>query len=342
MSLANGHRVTLRFRDGVEQVVRVGAGQTILEAGLAQQAPLLSQCRSGSCATCSALLRSGTAAMRAGQPSVLLRHEADAGQRLLCLTEAQGECSFDLAYDSRAGSRRTQTARAFVDAVAHIAPDAVRLTLELAEGDWLDFLPGQFVQLAVPGSGEQRRYSIASTRAQLPRIELLIRLLPGGAMSDYLRQRAAPDDVITLTGPYGGFFLREGVRAPHILVAGGTGLAPLLAMLDTLRTQPGRRAPLLLSFGCASEETLFYREELALRRHWMPQLDLRVSIERGVAAADLRIGNPVAAIGAADVQDPATVAYLCGPPGLIEAGHDHLVALGVAAQHIYAEQFVPS
>jgi benzoate/toluate 1,2-dioxygenase reductase subunit len=342
MSLVSEQRVTLRFRDGVEHVLQVAAGQTILEAAIAQQAPLLWQCRSGTCTTCRAHLRTGQAAMRAGQASVLLRHEAEAGERLLCLTEAQSECHFDLAYDSQAGHQATQQARVFVDAVEHIAPDAVRLKLELAAGEWLDFLPGQFVQLEVPGTGEQRRYSIASTRAQLPRIELLIRLLPHGAMSDYLRERAAADDVILITGPYGAFFLRERVRAPHIFIAGGTGLAPLLSMIDTLRAQPGRRSPLLLSFGCADKSVLFYREELALRQHWMPQLDLRVSIDQGVGDANLRIGNPVSAISAADTQDPATVAYLCGPPSLIQAGHQHLMALGVPAQNIYAEQFVAS
>ena len=165
-----GHAVTLRFRDEVCHVVQVGHGQSILEAGLAQQVPLLSQCRSGSCATCCARLVEGRAAMRAGHPSVLLKSEADAGFRLLCLTEAQQDCSFALDYDSSAGSNSAQRVRAFVDAVERIAEDAVRLKLELADGEWMDFLPGQFVQLEVPGSGEKRRYSMASTRADLPRI----------------------------------------------------------------------------------------------------------------------------------------------------------------------------
>ena len=113
-------------------------------------------------------------------------------------------------------------------------------------------------------------------------------------------------------------------------------------MLDTVRTQPGRKPPLLLSFGCANAEALFHRDELALRQHWMPHLEVRLSIDRGEAQAGLRIGNPVTAITAVDIKDTATVAYLCGPPGLIAAGHKHLLALGVAAQNIHAEQFVPS
>ena len=70
---------------------------------------------------------------------------------------------------------------------------------------------------------------------ELPRIELLIRILPGGMMSDWLVNRASVDDVVDVSGPYGQFFLKEKVRAPHVMIAGGTGLAPMLSMIDALR-----------------------------------------------------------------------------------------------------------
>ena len=73
---------------------------------------------------------------------------------------------------------------------------------------------------------------MATTAADLPRIELLIRILPGGMMSDWLVNRASVDDVVDVSGPYGQFFLKEKVRAPHVMIAGGTGLAPMMAMID--------------------------------------------------------------------------------------------------------------
>ncbi len=332
--------VRLRFRDGVERMLRVAPGETILEAALAQDVPLLFQCRSGSCATCIASLTHGVAEMRRGAATVLLNSEAATGKRLLCQTVAGEDCGFALDYDSTAGANGPGRVRTFVDSIERIAADAVRLRLELASGDWFDFAPGQFVQLNVPGTGIWRSYSLASTAADLPMLELLIRLLPGGAVSQWLTS-AKPDDIVELEAPFGTFFLREDVRAPHIMIAGGTGLAPMMAMIDSIRARSGRKPPVLLSFGCATPAGLFNREALDLRGLWMPGLEVRLSVDRG-AADGVRTGNPVEAVTAADVRDPATVAYLCGPPGLVAAAHDHLAALGVAPDNIHAEQFVAS
>jgi benzoate/toluate 1,2-dioxygenase reductase component len=336
------HDVQFRFADGVEHSVVVPHGSTVLDAALAQDVPLLFQCRSGTCSSCSAHLVEGEADMRAGQASVLLASEAASGMRLLCCTEARSQCSFALDYDSKASGGGPRKASAFVDSVERIASDAVRLVLELAEGDWINFRPGQFVQVKVPGTDKCRSYSIASTPDDLPRIELLIRLLPGGLMSRWLTEAAKPDAVIELEGPFGSFFLTEKPRAPVIMIAGGTGLAPMMAMIDTIRTQPGRKPPILLSFGCASPEGLFNREELSLRQQWMPGLEVRTSVDRNADESGLLLGNPVSAVCAEDVRDEETKAYLCGPPGLINAARTHLQSLGLKAENIHAEQFVAS
>lgn len=345
MTAALSSTVTLTFQDGVEQRVAVAAGQTVLEAGLAANVPLLFQCRSGSCTSCVGRLVSGQAQMRSGSASALLKAEQEAGQRLLCLTEPKGDCAIALDYASTLAGSGPVRANAFVNRVEQIADDAVRLELELAEGDWLDFQPGQFVQVKVPGTDQWRRYSMASAPAQLPKLELLVRLLPGGVMSDYLRNRARPDDVLEVEGPFGNFFLRDAPQAQHIMIAGGTGLAPMMSMVDVLRARPGRKPPVLLSFGCASANGLFNMDELALRAMWMPTLDLRVSVDQGTSpdgALPVRTGDPVACIGAEDITGPDAQAYLCGPPGLIAAAHAHLVRLGVTPANIHAEQFVAS
>jgi benzoate/toluate 1,2-dioxygenase reductase subunit len=336
------HRATFRFVDGVESSVIVRAGDAVLDAALAGSVQLLHQCRSGNCASCTARLVAGDAPMRGGQASVLTAGEAAQGVRLLCRTEMRSDAIFQLDYDSTASGAGPRKARAFVDAVERIAVDAVRLQLELAEGSWIDFKPGQYIQLSVPGTDVRRSYSIASTPAQLPRIDLLIRLLPGGAMSEWLKNDAKPDTVIDLEGPFGAFTLKEKVDGPHILIAGGTGLAPMMSMIDAIRSRAGRKPRILLSFGCASEQSLFYLNELELRCHWMPALDVRLSIDRGAEREGLRIGNPVAAIVADDVHNPDSVAYLCGPPGLIAAAQAYLVTLGLKAENIRAEQFVAS
>ena len=114
-------------------------------------------------------------------------------------------------------------------------------------------------------------------------------------------------------------------------------------MLDTIRRRPGAKPPMLLSFGCASDSQFFYRDEVELRASWMPQLKLRLSADRVEdPESGLIQANPVAVLGPDDITEPDTVAYLCGPPRMIEAARERLTALGVRPEHIYAENFVAS
>ncbi|WP_233868104.1 FAD-binding oxidoreductase [Paraburkholderia adhaesiva] len=334
-------QVTLSFSDGVSTSLQVQPGESVLDAAIAAEIPLLHQCRSGSCSSCMARLVDGQANMRAGASSTLMRSEYEAGDRLLCLAEPETDCTFQLAYEHDAGSVKATKAHAFVDSVEKVAPDVVKLVLELAEDAWLDFRPGQFVQVRVPGTDATRSYSPASTSADLPRIELLIRLLDDGVMSNWLRNVAKPDDVIELEGPFGSFFLREKRPVPHIMIAGGTGLAPILSMIDSIRRQSGRKSSVLLSFGCATPEQLFCLDDIELRQQLMPQLASRISVDRG-ATGSLLSGNPVAAITADDLNHPDAVAYLCGPPRMIEAATEKLSQLGMKRENIFAEQFLPS
>lgn len=336
------HQVTLRFADGATHTVLTEDGRSVLDAALQAGAPLIHQCHSGSCSSCIATLCEGSAVTQAGATTSLLSSEYAAGQRLLCVTRAQSDCVFELPYTSTAGQIAPVTAHAFVDGIERIASNVMKLTLELAEGDWLDFRPGQYLQVEIPGSETVRSYSPSSIAADLPRLELLVRLLPGGAMSSWLEGGAKPDDVVKIKGPYGAFFLREDHRrAKHIFVAGGTGLAPVLSMVDGIRQWGGRKPPMLLSFGCAVPEALFCLDELELRRQWLPTLETRISVDRG-AQGDVLSGSPVAALREGDVPNADTVAYLCGPQPMIDAATRRLIELGVPANHIYSEQFVAS
>lgn len=342
MPQRNTHDVTLTFDDGVEQTLPVAEGQTILDAAIAADAPVLYQCQSGTCTSCIAKLTDGDASMRSGSASSLMKSEQDAGQRLLCLSEVRSDCRFALDYRSTIAGGEPSKVSAFIDSIEHVADDVVALKLELSEGDWLDFQPGQYVQVTLPGADVVRRYSMSSAPAEVPKIELLIRILPDGIMSDYLMERAKADDVLKLEGPYGSFFLRAERKTPLIMIAGGTGLAPMMSMLDTIRAKPGIKPDILLSFGCATPDSLFHQEALELRRLWMPKLDFRISVDSGEAADGIVIGNPVKAVTADDITNPDTQAYLCGPPGLITAARDHLEAIGVKPDNIHSEQFVAS
>lgn len=326
---------TCRFSDGESFTFDADPDALFLDAALAAGVPILHQCRSGSCGTCVCTSEQQALTMPRSTATCLLQTEVAQGRRLSCVGQLQADDTLSFDYPStQTGPAR---ASAFVDAIDWLADDVVRLRAELAEGDWLTFDPGQFLMLTPPGETEGRRYSLSSTPGQLPMLEFLIRVLPQGLVSDYLRERAAVDDVITLTGSYGSFRWRKDLSRPHIFVAGGTGLAPILSILDDLRSRSGKKPPLLLCFGCTSPETRFGAEEVALRADWMPTLTVRRTLETGAQAGEIA-GDPVAVIDQADVSKESC-AYLCGPPPMIAAATARLLELGVAAERIYAEQF---
>lgn len=326
------------FADGKVFEVEADPEESFLEALLRAGAPVRYQCRSGSCLSCACSSDSNGLIMRASVASSMLKAEIAEGRRLCCIGQLQSDDELHFAY--RSDSAGPAEVSAFVDAVEWMAPDAVKLRVELAEGEWIDFQPGQYVRLTPPGADTARSYSMCSTPAKLPTLEFMIRVLDSGVMSDYLRSRAQRDDVLTLSGPFGGFTWNGERREPHLFIAGGTGLSPIASIIEQIRATSGRKPPMILSFGCATRENLFADEYLRLLAQWLPTLEVRVSVERG-AQDGLLIGNPVTAI-TADQISTCTHAYICGPPAMIDAAVEKLSAAGVPAEQIHYEQFTAS
>jgi ferredoxin-NADP reductase/ferredoxin len=341
-SPATAHKVTFRFEDGAESTVTVEEGEFILDAAIRQDLRLVHQCRSGSCSTCVGQIISGNVEMTRERSTSLIASEAAQGKRLLCSAYARGDAVVRLSYPSslirEAGP---QIMAAHVAELDWPAPTVAKLTIETDE-DALDFHSGQYVRIRVPGTDEWRSYSMATLPRDLPRMDFLVRIINGGVMSEYLRERCRPGDCLEIEGPRGAFILRPS-RTLHVFVAGGTGIAPILSMIDEIRRRPGPKPPIILSFGCASDAQFFYRDEVELRQWWMPSLKVILSADRVAdPKSGLITGTPVAALGNNHFADSGTVAYLCGPPPMILAARTRLVELGIRADHIYAENFLPS
>ena len=333
-------RVSFSFADGARYSVDCGPEETVLAAARRADVPLLFQCESGACATCSARLVAGNADMLEGSGASLLPSEAAEGLRLTCRCIPRGDCEFALAYDSVAGTREPERYESNIDDIEWVAANVVRLRLALPDDDWFDFVPGQFVQVRVPGTGHWRSYSMASGPGDMPTLELLIRVLDHGVMSDYLRDEAEAGDLVELEGPYGSFQLQKS-KAPHIFVAGGTGLAPFLSMLDRIRTYSGTKPELVLIFGCADGRDVFCVDTLEDAAYMLPKLRTRITADTHAdPAAGVLAGNPVAHLEPADVVAPGTTAYLCGPPAMVDAARQRLLELGLPSTQIIAEQFV--
>ena len=332
--------VSLTFSDGATREITVADGQNVLAAAKEQGIALASQCEVGTCCTCAAFVTSGTATMPSNLVTALTADEMAAGQRLLCQTYAGTDAAFEIEYPSSLlDANPAVRFAAKVSRVTWVAESVVELEVKVPKALKFGFTAGQYCRIRVPGTDEWRSYSMASGEHERTRLTFLIRVLPTGLMSDFLRDEARAGVALDLEGPLGGFALEPSER-PHILMAGGTGLAPMLSMLDRLRlVRP--TPPILLIFGCVREADLFLLDELAARASFIPTLRVRVALEQDSGLSGVVPGNPVSVLSPDDILGDS-IAYLCGPPSMIHAAEDRLAQLGLAHADIRAEQFLPS
>src|SRR5690554_2022331 len=144
------HQVTLNFSDGVTHSFQVAQGANVLEAAIAADMPVLYQCRSGGCSSCICTLADGEAVTQPGASSSLLSSEYEAGQRLLCVSQANSDCTFNLPSVTGVGPGTPHEVNAFIDPVEAMASNVWRLTLALAEGAGMRFGPARSCQFALP------------------------------------------------------------------------------------------------------------------------------------------------------------------------------------------------
>lgn len=335
-----GGVATLRFSDREVREVVVSVGSTVLTAAHAAGVNLISQCKGGTCLTCVGTVVDGDVAMPEGLVTALSPAEIESGQRLLCQSIMHGDATIGLDYPSMLLEANPPVEfEAKIASVEWVAASVVELKVRAPKSLKFSFQAGQYCRFKVPGSVEWRSYSMASGEHQRGTLSFLVRVLPSGQMSDYLRNHAAVGDRIQMEGPLGRFAYDPEVR-PHLLVAGGTGLAPMLSILDKIRLNPAS-PPVQLIFGCVREADLFFLDEIEARKSFMPNLSVLVTVEERSSDAAIGEGNPVQAIANEHVAD-GTVAYICGPPGMIRAATDRLRALGLDPTSIRAEQFVAS
>jgi ferredoxin-NADP reductase/ferredoxin len=328
------YRARLIFEDGAELAVPVEPGQTLLESALYLDAPLRYDCCSGTCGSCVVRCLTGETRVDMANRLPVSAEELTTGFRPACLTRLLSDATFELPYPRHSPPSEPSKHTARIAALRHAAPSVVLLTLKLDRPDNFSFHSGQYVRLAAPGA-EARAYSIASTQADLPLLELMIRLVADGKTSQWLQHAAKVGDRVKLQAPLGSFGLDARANR-HVFVAGGTGLAPVLSMVRSLR---GRAQRALLCFGCSRRDELFYEEELAALVTAMPDLEVRIAVMEG-AEGELRTGTAVSLLQQSDF-DANTACYLCGPPPMVNAARAALMTFGVVANAIRAERFQP-
>jgi ferredoxin-NADP reductase len=234
---------------------------------------------------------------------------------------------------------------ATVTAIRPETPDVKTITLSLP--DWTAHRPGQHydVRLSAPdGYSAQRSYSVASEPERMGEIDLTVERIADGEVSRFLDETLVVGDRFEVRGPIGGYFVWDrSIGGPLLLVAGGSGVVPLMAMLRH-RAVAGTREPARLLYSARTKEQIIYAEELS-----------RLAGKNGLAVAyTLTRSQPPGWDGYTrriddamlkEVSAPlgsAALAYVCGPTALVEVAADALERIGLPAEHIRTERFGPS
>ena len=329
------HRIALAFEDGVTRFITCREDQTVADASYRARINIPLDCRDGACGTCKSFCESGKFDGGSFLDDALSADEAARGFVLPCSMKPRSDLVLQIPTTSAVAKTGAATHRGSIAGLERLSPTTVSLTVEIDDRDALAFLPGQYVNIAVPGSGQSRSYSFSSAPEDKA-LTFLVKLTPGGLMSDYLTTVATVGDEITFTGPHGSFFLRESA-APLLLLAGGTGLAPILSVLRTLEAGRSTRR-IHLAYGVSTDDDVVELDTLRRLAGSLDGLTWDYCVADEATTAPHR-GYVTALMGPEHLHDGHAAVYLCGPPAMVEAVRTHVAGLGVAPSGFYYEKF---
>jgi CDP-4-dehydro-6-deoxyglucose reductase len=315
-------------------------GDTLLAAGLRHGLALPFGCQSGSCGSCRVHLKSGEIAYppqySSAPPPALSDAERDAGYILMCLAHARSDLTLALHQPPQLDSLRPRQLPVRALKKEWLAHDVLGLTLKLPKGDGFQYLPGQYIDLLLD-EGRRRSFSLAN-RPNGETLELHIRVTPNGRFAQWAAHEMPERAILRLEGPLGAFYLRDDCERPIIMMAGGTGIAPIHAMLEALLGQRTPR-PVELYWGARAERDLYLDAKL---RGWAdahPSFRYVPVLSEAEASWTGARGFVHEAVLAAHPSLAAHAAYLSGPPVMVRTGKDAFIKAGLDADHLYYDSF---
>lgn len=332
------YQVALSFEDGVTRFVTCAEDQTVADASYRARINIPLDCRDGACGTCKAFCESGAYDGGTYIDDALSADEAAAGYVLPCSMRPRSDLVLRIASTSAVAKTQASSYTGTLTALERLSPTTVAVTVETPDRGELAFLSGQYVNITVPGTDVTRSYSFSNAPDD-KELTFLVKLSPGGVMSDYLTERAAVGDELTFAGPNGSFFLRDTDR-PVLLLAGGTGLAPILSILRTMRSRRST-CPVHLVYGASTDDDVVELDTLADLASQVEGLTWEYCVADPASVAPHK-GYVMSLIRDEHLHGGDVAVYLCGPPPMVEAVREHFGDRGVRPAGFYYEKFAPS
>ena len=253
-------------------VFKARPGETILTAALRQGIVLPYSCKNGTCASCQCQVIEGSLDYPHNPPQALDLNDLAKGAGLTCQAVPTSDLVIEARELKQIADIPVRKLPARVESLHRFTPEVMRVRLKLPKAARLQFLAGQYVDILLP-EGKRRAFSIASPPSQTEHIELHIKYVAGGGFTSHVFEGMAQKEIVRLEGPLGTFFVRRSSKRPMILMGGGTGFAPLKAMIEEIvhdienHTGEGEPPPkdITLYWGVATEDDLYAK---ALIEEW--------------------------------------------------------------------------
>ena len=346
---------------GIE--IDVDENQTILRAAAEQGIMLMHGCKEGQCAACKSFVLDGEDIEHDRYSTFALPdYEKEEGYTLLCRAHAYEDVTIELLnYDAdmiRSGLP-IQQATAEVVSRDQVTHDMRHLVLRLIEPGEVKFFPGQYMDIAVPGTDQVRSFSMANTSSRDGLLEFVIKVYPDGLFSRFLDKELQVGDRLELTGPFGVFTLRES-DADLVFVGGGAGMAPILSLLRSM-AERGIHRKAMFFYGARTRRDLCFEDELRAIAGKLPNftyIPALSDVPSGIPDSNTESGIPDISPDGRDSRTwtgetglitdvvkrltsglAGAHAYVCGPPPMVEAAIPLLETLGVEDKRVYYDKF---
>jgi len=315
------------------------AGETILEAALRNGRSFPYGCRNGACGSCRGKIISGKIIYGDNPVTGINEEEQKAGYALFCQAHPESDLEIEAREVKGVKDIEIRTLPCRVIRIEKMSEDVLRLFLKLPKTERLQFLPGQYIDIFMPG-GKRRSFSLANAPQNDETLELHVRYYDGGLFSDYAFHQLKEKALLRFEGPLGTFFLREDTERPIIMIAGGTGFAPVKSIIEYI-LETGIKRPVYLYWGARGKKDL-YLDELAEdwaaqheHIHYIPVLSEPDPDDQWQGKAGL--------VHEAVLEDFTDLegyeVYACGPPPMVHAAHDTFIERGLSSGDIFSDSF---
>jgi NAD(P)H-flavin reductase/ferredoxin len=329
-----------------DRTVEVLKNESLLQAALSAGIDFPHSCKVGTCVQCRCKLTTGKVKAIRDFSYVLSIEELNAGYILACQARVRPGEQIEVEVELESGRPQfpRQSLTGTVQSVEELTHDIRVLTIKV-DGR-MEYAAGQYAELSLDGFDRPREYSFAkvATTGGSDLLSFIVRRVPGGRFTDWLFAEDRVGEIVRVQGPTGNFWLREG-EAPLLFVAGGSGLAPLKAILEDGVDRRVKRDVVFL-FGAREQRDLYLMEELQeIGAQWQGDFTLMPVLSDEAEDSDWRgaRGLVTTAINDAVVPGlPSRHAYLCGPPVMIDAAIEVMTAAGIASENIHYDKFLDS